>query len=325
MRHVYEHHYANVHRGVYRLAERDRGLRGGARQGRAPSSTRPRARGDLRAQLDRGPQPRRVLLGAREPRARRRRRRHRARAPLELRARGSCSRSRTGATLRTSRSTTRRAPARRARRDRGVAARQDRREHPSRTRSARSTRSSSWQRGRTSAARSWSSTAHRRRRTARSTCRRSAATSSPSRRTSWRGRAARARCGAAGAAQGDAAVHQRRRDDPLGRAREDDVQQLPWKFEAGTPAIVEGVGFGAAIDYISADRPGGDRARTSTSSPPTRSSASPSSTASRSRPAGRPPRRDRLVHVEGVHPHDVAQILDWDGVASAPATTARSR
>ncbi len=27
---------------------------------------------------------------------------------------------------------------------------------------------------------------------------------------------------------------------------------LPWKFEAGTPAIVEAVGFGAALDYISA-------------------------------------------------------------------------
>ncbi|HEV7523672.1 MAG TPA: SufS family cysteine desulfurase [Acidimicrobiia bacterium] len=29
------------------------------------------------------------------------------------------------------------------------------------------------------------------------------------------------------------------------------TNDLPWKFEAGTPAIVEAVGFGAAIDYIS--------------------------------------------------------------------------
>jgi len=27
--------------------------------------------------------------------------------------------------------------------------------------------------------------------------------------------------------------------------------ELPWKFEAGTPAIVEGVGLGAAVDYLS--------------------------------------------------------------------------
>jgi cysteine desulfurase/selenocysteine lyase len=28
--------------------------------------------------------------------------------------------------------------------------------------------------------------------------------------------------------------------------------ELPWKFEAGTPAIVEGVGFGAAVEYLTA-------------------------------------------------------------------------
>jgi cysteine desulfurase/selenocysteine lyase len=30
------------------------------------------------------------------------------------------------------------------------------------------------------------------------------------------------------------------------------TNDVPWKFEAGTPAIVEAVGFGAAIDYVSA-------------------------------------------------------------------------
>jgi cysteine desulfurase / selenocysteine lyase len=30
------------------------------------------------------------------------------------------------------------------------------------------------------------------------------------------------------------------------------TNDLPWKFEAGTPAIVEAVGFGAAVDYIAA-------------------------------------------------------------------------
>ncbi len=28
--------------------------------------------------------------------------------------------------------------------------------------------------------------------------------------------------------------------------------ELPWKFEAGTPAIAEAVGLGAAVDYLSA-------------------------------------------------------------------------
>jgi cysteine desulfurase / selenocysteine lyase len=90
---------------------------------------------------------------------------------------------------------------------------------------------------------------------------------------------------------------------------------LPHKFEAGTPAIAEAVGFGAAVDYLSslgmdqiavheheiteyalerleeipgvklfgpgADKKGGVAAFT----------------------------------LEGVHPHDVAQILDKDGIA----------
>ena len=90
---------------------------------------------------------------------------------------------------------------------------------------------------------------------------------------------------------------------------------IPAKFEAGTPAIAEAVGFGAAVDYLtgigmknisaheheimeyalerleeipglkifgpSADRKGGVASFT----------------------------------FEGVHPHDVAQILDWDGIA----------
>lgn len=91
--------------------------------------------------------------------------------------------------------------------------------------------------------------------------------------------------------------------------------ELPYKFEAGTPAIAEAVGFGAAIDYLteagmsavrayeheiiayalerleeipglhllgpSADQKGGVAAFT----------------------------------IDGVHPHDVAQILDMSGIA----------
>jgi len=91
--------------------------------------------------------------------------------------------------------------------------------------------------------------------------------------------------------------------------------ELPNKFEAGTPAIAEAVGFATAIDYISeigldaieayehelaayaleriAEIPG-------------------------IRVFGPPPeRRAGIVSfdVEGVHPHDVAQILDWEGIA----------
>jgi cysteine desulfurase / selenocysteine lyase len=90
---------------------------------------------------------------------------------------------------------------------------------------------------------------------------------------------------------------------------------LPHKFEAGTSPIAEAVGFGAAVDYITgvgleaieqhehelvtyalerlADVPG-----ILLYGPP-------------------PERRAGIVsfNMEGVHPHDVAQVLDWEGVA----------
>jgi cysteine desulfurase/selenocysteine lyase len=91
--------------------------------------------------------------------------------------------------------------------------------------------------------------------------------------------------------------------------------ELPHKFEAGTSPIAEAVGFGAAIDYLNeigfdaieqhehelvayalerlADVPG-----ITLYGPP-------------------PERRAGIVsfNIEGVHPHDVAQILDLDGIA----------
>jgi cysteine desulfurase / selenocysteine lyase len=91
--------------------------------------------------------------------------------------------------------------------------------------------------------------------------------------------------------------------------------ELPHKFEAGTSPIAEAVGFGAAVDYVTnvgldaieqhehdllvyalerlADVPG----------------------IRLYGPA--PDRRAGIVsfNMEGIHPHDVAQVLDWDGVA----------
>ena len=91
--------------------------------------------------------------------------------------------------------------------------------------------------------------------------------------------------------------------------------ELPYKFEAGTPAIAEAVGFGAAIDYVTEvgldaiERHEhelveytlgrlGEVPWVDTYGPP-------------------PERRAGIVsfNVDGVHPHDVAQVLDWEGVA----------
>jgi cysteine desulfurase / selenocysteine lyase len=91
--------------------------------------------------------------------------------------------------------------------------------------------------------------------------------------------------------------------------------ELPYKFEAGTPAIAEAYGFGVALDYISgigleaierhehellvqAMELLGDIPGVHVFGPPA-------------------DRRTGIVSFEldGVHPHDVAQILDWEGVA----------
>jgi cysteine desulfurase / selenocysteine lyase len=91
--------------------------------------------------------------------------------------------------------------------------------------------------------------------------------------------------------------------------------ELPYKFEAGTPAIAEAVGFGAALEYVSAvgldaierhEHMLVEQTMTALDEVPW------------VRVFGPPPeRRAGIVSfdVEGIHPHDVAQILDWEGVA----------
>ncbi len=91
--------------------------------------------------------------------------------------------------------------------------------------------------------------------------------------------------------------------------------ELPYKFEAGTPAIAEAVGFGAAIDYVTAIGPDAIAAHEHelvayamerlTEVPGVRIFGPPAD------------RRTGIVSfdLEGIHPHDVAQVLDFDGIA----------
>jgi cysteine desulfurase/selenocysteine lyase len=91
--------------------------------------------------------------------------------------------------------------------------------------------------------------------------------------------------------------------------------ELPHKFEAGTAPIAEAVGLGAAIDYVGEvglealerhERELLDYALPRLGEVPGL------------RLFGPPPERRAGIisfELEGVHPHDVAQILDWEGVA----------
>jgi cysteine desulfurase/selenocysteine lyase len=91
--------------------------------------------------------------------------------------------------------------------------------------------------------------------------------------------------------------------------------ELPAKFEAGTAPIAEAVGLGAAIDYMTEiglealeryEQELLDYALPQLAEVPGLRLFGP--------PAER---RAGIVsfELEGVHPHDVAQIVDWDGVA----------
>ncbi len=91
--------------------------------------------------------------------------------------------------------------------------------------------------------------------------------------------------------------------------------ELPHKFEAGTPPFVQAVGLGAAIDYLEAigleaiERHEAELVEYALA----RLAEAPGVTL-----YGPPAeRRGGIVSfgVDGAHPHDVAQILGWDGVA----------
>ena len=96
------------------------------------------------------------------------------------------------------------------------------------------------------------------------------------------------------------------------------TNDIPWKFEAGTPAIVEAVGMGAAIDYLERDRHGRGPCSTSATSPSTRSAALKDRFEDRLQLYGPPSADDRGGVIsflfDGIHAHDVSQVVDEAGV-----------
>jgi cysteine desulfurase/selenocysteine lyase len=91
--------------------------------------------------------------------------------------------------------------------------------------------------------------------------------------------------------------------------------ELPYKFEAGTPAIAEAYGFGVAIDYLTEI---GLDSIAAHEHELTEYAIGRLAELDFVRVFGPPvERRAGIVsfEVEGIHPHDVAQILDWEGVA----------
>lgn len=105
--------------------------------------------------------------------------------------------------------------------------------------------------------------------------------------------------------------------DMIRRVTFDDFipNELPWKFEAGTPRIAEAIGLGAAVDYLSAlgmeavhqhERAVTDYALEALSDVPGIHIIGP-----------RGPQRGGLASftLDGLHPHDIAEVLDKEGIA----------
>ena len=93
------------------------------------------------------------------------------------------------------------------------------------------------------------------------------------------------------------------------------VNSIPYKFEAGTPAIAEGVGFGAAIDYL--EGVGMEAIARHEQELTLYAMQALSAEKGVTILGPEAEKRGSVVSftLEGIHPHDVAQILDADGIA----------
>jgi cysteine desulfurase/selenocysteine lyase len=90
---------------------------------------------------------------------------------------------------------------------------------------------------------------------------------------------------------------------------------IPYKFEAGTQPIAEAVGFGAAVDYLNdVSLEAIEEHETELAAYALDRLAEVPGLVSYGPP---PERRAGIVsfNLEGVHPHDVAQVLDSEGIA----------
>ena len=100
--------------------------------------------------------------------------------------------------------------------------------------------------------------------------------------------------------------------------RRSDFNDIPWKFEAGTPAVGDAIGLGVAADYLAGIGHGRrPRARARPRRVRARDAARARSPTSRSTVRWIPALRGGVVpfNLPGIHPHDVAQVLDRFGIA----------
>ena len=91
--------------------------------------------------------------------------------------------------------------------------------------------------------------------------------------------------------------------------------ELPWKFEAGTPRIAEAIGLGAAVAYLSALGMDNIHAHEQAITAYALESLSELPGLRLLWPPGTQHGGLAAFTLEGAHPHDIAEILDKDGIA----------
>ncbi len=91
--------------------------------------------------------------------------------------------------------------------------------------------------------------------------------------------------------------------------------ELPWKFEAGTPSIAEAIGFGAAIDYLNSI--GMDAIAEYEQALVKKAMAKLKLLPGLEIMGEKAAHRGGVISftLPGIHPHDVAQLLDQHGIA----------
>ena len=91
--------------------------------------------------------------------------------------------------------------------------------------------------------------------------------------------------------------------------------ELPWKFEAGTPKIAEAVGLGAAVDYLASLGMDSVFAHEQQITSYALESLSEIPGLTLLGPPGGQHGGLASFTIQGIHPHDIAEILDKDGIA----------
>ncbi|MEO8355758.1 MAG: cysteine desulfurase [Chloroflexota bacterium] len=99
------------------------------------------------------------------------------------------------------------------------------------------------------------------------------------------------------------------------RLRSFRANTLPHKFEAGTPAIAEAIGFGAAVDYLSSLGMDAIAAHEHEITEYALERLEEVPGVKLFGPAAQYKGGVAAFTLDGIHPHDVAQILDKDGIA----------